>query len=34
MQQGSLDTLSLWGTEADVLRKIGYEDLVADSARN
>ena len=33
MQQGRLDALSLLCIEADVLRKIGYEDLIKDFAR-
>ena len=33
MQQGRLDVLSLLCIEADVLRKIGYEDLIKDFAR-
>ena len=33
IQQGSLDALSLLCIEADVLRKIGYEDLIKDFAR-
>jgi len=33
MQQGRPDALSLLCIEADVLRKIGYEDLIKDFAR-
>ena len=33
MQQGRLEALSLLCIEADVLRKIGYEDLIKDFAR-
>jgi len=33
MQPGMLDALSLICIEADVLRKIGYEDLIKDFAR-
>jgi len=33
MQQGRLDALSLLCIEADVLRKIGYEELIKDFAR-
>ena len=32
MQQGRLDALSLLSTEADVLRKINFEDLIKDFA--
>ena len=33
MQQGRLNVLSLLYIETDVLRKIGYEDLIKDFAR-